>query len=47
MISHYVDVHEYAPPDEFLRTVDGAPLPGTTEYQRAIAIFVGRGLPGR
>ena len=49
MIGHYVQVHEYMPPEEFLAAVSSAPEPGTYEYAKATAPFVGHGfvMPGR
>jgi hypothetical protein len=43
MIAHYVQVHEYSPPEEFLGAVSSAPEPGTHEYAKAAARFAGRG----
>ena len=40
MLAHYVDVHHYTPPGEFLQALQQAPLPGTTEYQQAIVPFL-------
>ena len=39
MILHYVEVHEYRPPEPFLRALEKAPLPGTPEYASAVAPF--------
>ncbi|AWM39418.1 hypothetical protein GobsT_22600 [Gemmata obscuriglobus] len=39
MIAHYVEVHKYAPPAEFVAAVLSAPLPGTREYAVAVAAF--------
>jgi hypothetical protein len=39
MVAHYVEVHRYAPPAEFVAAVLSAPLPGTPEYQEATAAF--------
>jgi hypothetical protein len=39
MISHYVEVHHYRPPEEFQRAVLTAPLPGTDAYRQAVAPF--------
>jgi hypothetical protein len=42
MIAHYVEVHHYAPPVEFVKAVMASPLPGTLEYVKAISPFVER-----
>lgn len=39
MVIHYVEVHRYAPPTEFVAAVLAAPLPGTPEYTKAVAAF--------
>lgn len=39
MVAHYVEVHKYAPPAEFVAAVLSAPLPGTSEYAEAVAAF--------
>jgi hypothetical protein len=39
MLAHYVEVHRYAPPAEFVAAVMAAPLPGTPEYHAAVAPF--------
>jgi hypothetical protein len=39
MISHYVEVHHYAPPGEFITAFMASPLPGTDEYRLAAAPF--------
>ena len=39
MIVHYVEQHRYAPPNEFVSAVLKSPLPGTQEYQAAVARF--------
>jgi hypothetical protein len=39
MVDHYVEVHRYAPPEEFVTAVLAAPLPGTPEYHDAVAAF--------
>ena len=39
MISHYVDEHEYLPPDEFIDALLKSPLPGTDEYALAVTEF--------
>ncbi len=36
MITHYVQVHQYLPPQEFVSAVGSAPLPGTPEYRTAL-----------
>jgi hypothetical protein len=36
MLPHYVEAHDYRPPDEFVAAVMQSPLPGTEEY-RAMA----------
>ena len=42
MIAHYVEIHRYAPPTEFVAAVMNSPLPGTREYVTAVAPFVAR-----
>jgi hypothetical protein len=42
MIAHYVEIHRYAPPAEFVAAVMSSPLPGTREYVNAVAPFVAR-----
>ena len=37
MIAHYVERHEYAPPQAFVDAVLACPLPGTPEYDAASA----------
>ena len=32
LIYHYVDVHHYRPPDEFLQGLNEGPIPPTEEY---------------
>lgn len=39
MIVHYIAVHEYQPPPEFVDAVLAAPLPGTAPYKRAVEGF--------
>ena len=39
MVDHYVEVHRYSPPTEFVAAVLSAPLPGTPEYREAVAAF--------
>ncbi len=39
MITHYVEVHQYRPPVEFVTAVMNSPLPGTVEYSAAVAPF--------
>ena len=40
MIAHYVERHQYAPPEEFIRAVLSSPLPGTEMHRAAVAKFV-------
>ena len=42
MIAHYVEIHRYALPAEFVAAVMSSPLPGTREYVTAVAPFVAR-----
>jgi hypothetical protein len=42
MIAHYVERHDYAPPAEFISAVMACPLPGTPEYEAAVAPFATR-----
>jgi hypothetical protein len=42
LIGHYVEVHQYAPPVEFIGAVMASPLPGTREYVAAIAPWIAR-----
>jgi hypothetical protein len=35
MLLHYMDAHEYSPPDEFQRAVLACPAMGSAEYRRA------------
>jgi hypothetical protein len=39
MVAHYVEVHRYAPPAEFVAAVMSAPLPGTPKYDGAVRAF--------
>jgi hypothetical protein len=39
MVAHYVERHGYSPPAEFITAVMASPLPGTSEYQVAVAEF--------
>jgi hypothetical protein len=39
MVAHYVERHGYSPPAEFVNAVMASPLPGTPEYQAAVAEF--------
>jgi hypothetical protein len=41
MVAHYIGIHNYKPPDEFVAAVFQSPLPGTDEY-RALAEPFGR-----
>jgi hypothetical protein len=40
LIVHYVQAHGYAPPRAFIDAVMASPLPGTQEYQAAVAKFL-------
>lgn len=40
MIGHYVEIHQYAPPAEFIAAVMASPLPGTREYVAAITPWI-------
>jgi hypothetical protein len=42
MISHYVERHGYAPPDEFVSGVMSRPLPGTEADATVVAPFAER-----
>jgi hypothetical protein len=44
MIDHYVDAHDYLPPQVFLDVLAVAPLPGTDEYLVAVSPFRQRAL---
>jgi hypothetical protein len=44
MIAHYVEVHEYLPPQAFINAVMVCPLASTHEYAIAVAPFVDRKL---
>jgi hypothetical protein len=39
MLPHYVEVHRYHPPAEFMRALMESPLPGTDEYRTLAAPF--------
>lgn len=39
MVAHYVEVHRYSPPPEFIAAVLSAPVPGTPEYHEAVSVF--------
>jgi hypothetical protein len=39
MLQHYVEAHAYAPPEEFVQALLASPLPGTSEYEMAVAPF--------
>lgn len=39
MLPHYVEVHRYRPPAEFMRALMESPLPGTDEYRTLVAPF--------
>ena len=39
MISHYVEQHNYLPPQEFANAVSDSPIPGTRQYRTAVAHF--------
>lgn len=39
MISHYVALHSYLPPPEFLSAIRRAPLPESPEYDAAVSRF--------
>jgi hypothetical protein len=39
MIAHYVEVHSYRPPQEFMSAVAAAPLPNTEEFKILAAPF--------
>jgi hypothetical protein len=39
MLPHYVEVHRYLPPAEFMSALMEAPLPGTDEYQALVVPF--------
>lgn len=40
MVAHYVDDHGYLPPADFVEAVLASPIPGTDEYEQAVAPFV-------
>src|SRR5262245_23292267 len=39
VIAHYVERHEYLPPDEFISAVLACPIPGTRAYAAAVEPF--------
>jgi hypothetical protein len=39
VVPHYVEVHRYCPPPQFITAVMDSPLPGTEEYGVAVARF--------
>jgi hypothetical protein len=39
MITHYVEAHGYLPPAEFVAALLASPLPGTREYEAAVAPY--------
>jgi hypothetical protein len=41
MVSHYVNMHEYMPPKEFVEAIMAGPLPGCDEYTKAVRPFRG------
>lgn len=40
MVCHYVDAHEYLPPQVFVEAVLASPLQGSAEYEAAVRQFV-------
>lgn len=42
MITHYVEHHEYLPPQQFVDAVHESPIPGSTEYEEAVIQFCAR-----
>jgi hypothetical protein len=40
-IYHYVDAHQYKPPDEFIESVMRSPLPDSAEYRERFGETVG------
>ena len=40
MIAHFVEDHGYQPPSAFIAAILAAPVPGTREYEIAVAPFV-------
>ena len=42
LVAHYVERHGYAPPAAFVAAVLACPLPGTPEYEAAVAPIVAR-----
>lgn len=39
MLAHYIQVHGYAPPDEFIDAIMKSPIPGTQDYGDAVQKF--------
>jgi hypothetical protein len=39
MLPHYVEVHHYRPPDQFLVALMESPLPGSAEYRSVVEPF--------
>lgn len=39
MVPHYVEVHHYRPPDEFIAAVMSSSMPGTEDYRAAVEPF--------
>ena len=39
MITHYVEQHDYLPPQQFIDAVHKSPIPGSTEYEQAVTPF--------
>jgi hypothetical protein len=39
MLPHYIEVHHYRPPDQFLVALMESPVPGSAEYQCAVEPF--------
>lgn len=44
LILHYIDAHQYAPPDEFIKAVLDCPPTRSQEYQKAIQANAPKGL---
>jgi hypothetical protein len=42
MIAHYVEAHDYLPPQEFIDAMLACPSPDTSEYESAVSPFVQR-----
>jgi hypothetical protein len=40
MISHYIEVHSYCPPDEFINAVLSCPAQGTPQFEKAMLPFM-------